>query len=1116
MLDTSYTADERGLSRDHQLERAAREITVWLCELFARWKIPYNRAVADDILRDRPVREALGGSNTPEGNVPTSSSSHLEVDSNELLLDPFTFSNRFAPEDVVPSLESESPLPPKDLLKFRRDMRALLDLERTLQLLRSSDPESWSTADRMSILCSLMDKIGDSHALKVQRLAVYQTKAIRVSNKIDDIPDEPTYPLHLEPVKVPYLTALSPPSLLLLLSSFHRSSRESYSAPLMLTQLIFVFRLSLAQVSSRSNVRCHFSGAEAKYIDASAKWVAVPDVLLSPPVYNPLGPFLSEGIESDAEQGQRSVVKEEKGESAVEDTPSKEKESDKRSTRVRHPSMAAALLLKERPRNPDQAVALETAVLKVAAAREFAFLQLKKVEERLSALCTHLPTVAYYKTPCDSDAELNRMAPWDISRGNPLGRDKAGNEYWLLFAQRRMPIIAQGHILALLNNTQTASHVNPQVIMRDPSGLWSVHSGQNITDFINSFTSSTLCEHYLRENIIESLHFAKKSLISKHLAFKSLHLEWVERHSRAESFMKEGLVIPPELDVPTAVKRLETLWAKFVEIRCMVHNGNTFRQEAEITLKSSQSNERLERDALQRKLKKMKDNYQEEIVEHHPLKGWYRFEPMGHLRELWCATSADRMHADPMVCQQMVATAKRSKFLSTLIPYIPPVAAVPVPVSVPAPVSESVPGPIVAVAPDQGQIGVNHTQTETLPSGPLPPQSQPQLQSSETQPTHSDIIVLPSSSSANRAAVPSDDIILPVSNAAILPSREVQVVLPSTFTESPLECGETVEAVGYCGMSEEKVVLETEVVAAGENEMEVTPNGMDAAAEPTSIEIDTSKQSAEAVVEEVTPVSQEMRSEEAVSAVSIADENGEAMQVEGSPNGELEANDDVEKQVELEGEGEGEGEAEGEDKGMGMVLDDASEDLTRQGGASDLEADSQSVGESKGLSDWNRQAMTQRDHHSGNSENHSGYHMSARVKIRNSCANKVDRLLFRPSRSISPRASLVSCAQTLDLDSKTFIVHFYNFLESVTLSITTSLCLTSLPCYPYLFTLPFLSSPCPLFHSFTLSSPSFALPLSLSQVIEQLHILTNEVLRVYPSGSIAASFLNVSQVRMYP
>lgn len=155
-------------------------------------------------MKDCSLRqETEEGHSTTEGKVPTSSPSPLEVDSNELLLDPFTFSYRFAaPEDLVPSLESESPLPPKDLLKFRRDMRALLDLERTLQLLRSSDPEIWSTADRMSILCSLMDKIGDSHALKVQRLAVYQAKANRGVNKIDDIPDEPTHPLYLEPVKV--------------------------------------------------------------------------------------------------------------------------------------------------------------------------------------------------------------------------------------------------------------------------------------------------------------------------------------------------------------------------------------------------------------------------------------------------------------------------------------------------------------------------------------------------------------------------------------------------------------------------------------------------------------------------------------------------------------------------------------------------------------------------------------------------------------------------------------------------------------------------------------------------------------------------------------------------
>ena len=71
------------------------------------------------------------------------------------------------------------------------------------------------------------------------------------------------------------------------------------------------------------------------------------------------------------------------------------------------------------------------------------------------------------------------------------------------------------------------------------------------------------------------------------------------------------------------------------------------------------------------------------------------------------------------------------------------------------------------------------------------------------------------------------------------------------------------------------------------------------------------------------------------------------------------------------------------------------------------------------------------------------------------------------------------------------------------------------PHLPYaslsLFVLPYLFPFLPLSHlpfSLTPSPSAFYL-----QVIEQLHILTNEVLRVYPSGSIAASFLNVSQVR---
>ena len=162
-----------------------------------------------------------------------------------------------------------------------------------------------------------------------------------------------------------------------------------------LSLLSFPLLYHTHQVSSRSNVRCYFSGAESKYIDASAKWVAVPDVMLSPPVYNPLGPFII-SVEAEAESIGEEMIKEEKVErGASEDnipistatagtcvSTEKERESDKRSTRVRVSNLLTQVKEKERSLVRQQPVALESAVLKIAAARERAFLQRKKQEVR--------------------------------------------------------------------------------------------------------------------------------------------------------------------------------------------------------------------------------------------------------------------------------------------------------------------------------------------------------------------------------------------------------------------------------------------------------------------------------------------------------------------------------------------------------------------------------------------------------------------------------------------------------------------------------------------------------------------------------------------------------------
>ena len=194
---------------------------MWLGGQFTRWGMPYDKATTDAILQtyeDDIRREGQAGEKEETGGSavgdPQSLSDPTEVDGNELTLDPFAFSQRFvAPADHGNDLAS-TPYTRKEYIRFQRDLRALSALETTLHLLRTSDPESWSTAERMAILATLMDRIGNSHALKVQRLASYHARIGRgTANRIDDIPDEPTFPLPLDSIKVTHCCPVifSPP-----------------------------------------------------------------------------------------------------------------------------------------------------------------------------------------------------------------------------------------------------------------------------------------------------------------------------------------------------------------------------------------------------------------------------------------------------------------------------------------------------------------------------------------------------------------------------------------------------------------------------------------------------------------------------------------------------------------------------------------------------------------------------------------------------------------------------------------------------------------------------------------------------------------------------------------
>ena len=272
---------------DLQVKFCAKEIINWLGLLFVKWDLKYNKAKIDDMIRlidndsqitaemDRSVYvkmdvekefvgevEKLQSASLPSStssSTPYSSTSNPtilnnnnnsgssnngvfpstdnDVDYNEIYIDPFSFSQRFAHSSpstsfstgsnttsdignnnsmdgtlsssvtttsLVPSSRTYmSVLTEKENIKYRRDLRALEALERTLQLLRNSDPESWETEERMLILSCLMETVGESKELKVRCLADFRERRNKKNiNRIDDIPDEPVVSLPLDTVKV--------------------------------------------------------------------------------------------------------------------------------------------------------------------------------------------------------------------------------------------------------------------------------------------------------------------------------------------------------------------------------------------------------------------------------------------------------------------------------------------------------------------------------------------------------------------------------------------------------------------------------------------------------------------------------------------------------------------------------------------------------------------------------------------------------------------------------------------------------------------------------------------------------------------------------------------------
>ena len=266
------------------------------------------------------------------------------------------------------------------------------------------------------------------------------------------------------------------------------------------------------------------------------------------------------------------------------------------------------------------------------------------------------------KRPLPAVVDYEAEKPLSL-RSMPLGYDRLGNSYWLLGAQELMTIFP---VLTMDSSVAHTKPIEPCLLIREATGWWGYHNGHDLRSLVSILSVDIPCEKFLRECLLERLVFTKRVLLHGTLKLKLVQQEYLDRRARSEKGLS-AVAIQSNISELKKAALVETVWARCVEIRMLVYYSLIFKMEDDL-LQDRMAAVRGDKDIITRKLDALRDKFQGDSFDHHPTKGWLRFDKLTRIRELATTTTATKIFADSSVFPLLQYVLSKSRYLKRVVP----------------------------------------------------------------------------------------------------------------------------------------------------------------------------------------------------------------------------------------------------------------------------------------------------------------------------------------------------------------------------------------------------------------------------------------------------------------